>query len=159
MWVSIQPRRGGTVSHTFSRNHVHVVFSTKNRLKTIPREFQARLWAYLAGIGKNSEMIVLAVGGTENHVHLLFHLPPKLALAKAVLLLKANSSKWMADQGGVFSWQEGYGAFSVSSSNLAQVIRYIRNQDAHHRKLTFEQEFQTLLRRHGVDYDPKHVFG
>jgi putative transposase len=147
------------VGHTYSRNHVHVVFSTKDRRETIEKELQPRLWAYLAGICKNHEMIALVVGGTENHVHILLHLPPKLALAKAVQRLKGNSSKWISDQGKDFSWQEGYGAFSVSSSNLDQVVRYIQNQEAHHRKIGFEEEFRALLRKHGVEYDPKYVFG
>jgi REP element-mobilizing transposase RayT len=147
------------MAHIFSRNHIHVVFCTKGRRNTIAKEWQPRLWAYLAGICKNHEMIALAVGGTENHVRILLHLPPKRALAKAVLLLKANWSKWMGKQGKDFSWQEGYGAFSVSSSNLDQVIRYIENQEAHHRKTSFEDEYRALLRKHGVEYDPKYVFG
>jgi putative transposase len=147
------------MAHTFSQNHLHIIFSTKDRRKTIAKELQPRLWAYLAGICKHHDMIALAVGGTENHAHICLHLPPKLALAKAVLLLKANSSKWMSEQGKDFSWQEGYGAFSVSASNLDQVIRYVRNQEAHHRKATFEEEFRALLRKHGVAYDPKYVFG
>ena len=147
------------MSHTFSKNYVHLIFGTKDRRKIITKELQPRLWAYLKGIGKNHEMIVLAVSGTEDHVHILFHLPPKLALAKAVLLLKANSSKWMSEQGIKFSWQEGYGAFSVSASNLDQVVRYIQNQDAHHRKTSFEDEFRALLRKHGVEYDPQYAFG
>jgi putative transposase len=118
------------MSHTFSQNYLHVIFSTKDRRKIITKELQPRLWAYLRGIGKNYEMIVLAVGGTEDHVHTLFHLPPKLALAKAVLLLKANSSKWMTEAGNEFSWQEGYGAFSVSSSSTDSVIQYIKNQES-----------------------------
>jgi putative transposase len=104
-------------------------------------------------------MIALAIGGTENHVHILFHLPPKLALAKAAALLKANSSKWMGEQGIKFSWQEGYGAFSVSSSNLDQAKRYIQNQESHHGKTSFEDEFRALLRKHGVEYDPEFVLG
>jgi REP element-mobilizing transposase RayT len=104
-------------------------------------------------------MVPLAVGGTANHVHILFHLPPKLALAKSVVLIKANSSKWMGEQGIKFSWQEGYGAFSVSASNLDQVIRYIQSQDVHHRKTSFEDEFRALLRKHGLEYDPKYTFG
>jgi REP element-mobilizing transposase RayT len=147
------------MAHSFSRNHLHVIFSTKERRKTIPREWQPRLWAYLAGICKNHGMIALAVGGTQDHVHLLFHLPPRLALAKAVLLLKSNSSKWMGEQGREFSWQEGYGAFSVSSSNLSAVMRYVQNQEAHHRKISFEEEFRTILKRHGVEYEPEYVFG
>jgi REP element-mobilizing transposase RayT len=92
-------------------------------------------------------------------VHILLRVAPKLALAKAVLPLKANSSKWMGEQRKTFSWHEGYGAFSVSASNLDTVVRYIQNQEAHHRKLSFEDEFRALLRRHGVKFDPKFVLG
>ena len=147
------------MAHTFSRNHVHVIFSTKERRKTIPKELQPRLWAYLAGICKNHEMIALTIGGMDDHVHLLFHLPPKLALAKAVLLLKSNSSKWIGEQGREFSWQEGYAAFSVSSSNLDSVTRYIQNQEAHHRKIGFDEEFRAILTKHGIEYDSKYLFG
>ena len=118
-----------------------------------------RLWAYLAGICKSHQMIAIAVGGTRNHVHILFHLPAALALAKAVQLLKGNSSKWMGEQGVEFAWQEGYGAFSVSSSVLGRVTEYIRNQETHHRKFSFEDEFRDLLKRHGLEFDPKFIFG
>ena len=147
------------MAHSYSRNHIHLVFSTKERRSTIPAERQADLWAYIAGICKNYEMIPLAVGGTDNHVHVLFHIPPTIALAKAVQLLKGNSSRWVGEQGIEFSWQEGYGAFGVSASNLSQVERYIRNQAAHHRKFNFEQEFAALLRKHGVRWDPLYSFG
>jgi REP element-mobilizing transposase RayT len=147
------------MAHAFSRNHVHLVFSIKERRPTIPKERQPQMWSYLAGICKNYEMSALAIGGTENHVHILFHLSPKLALAKAVQLLKANSSKWMGEQGIDFAWQEGYGAFSVSSSNLENVARYIRNQEGHHRKFNFEEEYRALLKKHGVEYDPKYIYG
>jgi len=155
----MEPRKGGTMAHSYSQIHIHLVFSTKDRRNSIAKEWQLRLWAYMGGICRNNEILALAVGGAENHVHLLILLPPKLSLAKAVALLKANSSKWMGEQGHNFSWQEGYGAFSVSSSNLDRVIRYIQNQEAHHRKAKFEDEFRALLRRHGVEYDPKWVFG
>ena len=145
--------------HTISKNYVHVIFSTKDRRKTITKELQPRLWAYLSGIAKNHDMTIVALGGTEDHLHILFHLPPKLALAKAVLLLKSNSSKWMNEAGTDFAWQEGYGAFSVSTSNLDSVVRYIRNQEKHHRKLTFEEEFRAILQRHGMEYDPRDLLG
>jgi len=106
------------MAHTFSRNHIHIIFSTKDRRNTISKELQPRLWAYLAGICGHHDMTALAAGGTQNHAHICLHLPPKLALAKAVLLLKANSSKWMNEQERGFSRQEGYKAFSVSASNL-----------------------------------------
>ncbi|MGC1188736.1 MAG: transposase, partial [Candidatus Acidiferrales bacterium] len=82
-----------------------------------------------------------------------------MPLAKTILLLKSNSSKWMNEQEIRFAWQEGYGAFSVSASNLPAVTKYIRNQEAHHRKITFEQEYLALLKKHGVKFDPKYVLG
>ena len=87
-----------------------------------------------------------------------FRLPPIITLARAVSLIKANSSRWMGEQGIKFSWQKGYGAFSVSSSNISTVIKYIENQERHHSKMSFEHEFIELLDRHGVSYDPKTVF-
>jgi REP element-mobilizing transposase RayT len=104
-------------------------------------------------------MTALAVGGTENHVHILLCVPPKIAVANGVALLKANSWKWIGEQVRSFSWQEGYGVFSVSASNVDAVVRYIQNQPTHHRKVSFEDEFRAMLRKHGVEYDPKFVFG
>ncbi len=147
------------MSHSYPQNHIHLVFSTKDRAKLIPKPVQRRLWAYVAAICKNNQMLCFAVGGMEDHVHVLFRLPPTLSLAKAINLLKANSSRWMSRQGTRFAWQKGYGAFSVSSSNVPAVIKYIDNQEAHHRKRSFEDEFIALLRKHGVPYDPKFVFG
>jgi len=121
---------GQHAAHSYSRNHIHLVFSTKERRNSISMELQPRLWAYIGGICGNYEMISLAIGGTENHAHILFHLPSKLSLAKAIQLIKGNSSKWMNEQGFPFGWQEGYGAFAVSSSNLDQVVRYIHNQES-----------------------------
>jgi REP element-mobilizing transposase RayT len=120
---------------------------------------QPKLWSYMAGIARNHNFLVLANGGMDDHVHLLIQLHPVLALANAVSLLKANSSTWMKDHGLNFSWQEGYGAFSVSASTMAAVKRYIANQEKHHRKRTFEDEFISLLEKHGIEYDPKYVVG
>ena len=147
------------MSHSYSQNHLHVVFSTKDRTKLIDQAMQPKLWAYMAGIARNHGFLVLANGGMEDHVHLLIQLAPVLSLAKAVSLLKANSSTWMKDHGLRFAWQQGYGAFSVSASNLSAVERYIANQAKHHRKITFEDEFLGLLRKHGIPFDLKYVFG
>ena len=147
------------MSHSFTQNHLHAVFSTKNRRDLIPKEIQPRLWAYIAGIASRHGMFVPAVGGTDNHVHVLFQLPAALPLAKAILLLKANSSKWMNERGTRFAWQEGYGAFSVSTSNRGEVIRYIHNQTAHHKKISYEQEYLALLKKHGVRSDPEYILG
>ncbi len=125
----------------------------------IPMDFRPHLWAFMSAIGKSYEMLPFAIGGMEDHMHLLFRLPPTITLSKSVSVLKANSSKWMREHGTKFAWQEGYGAFSVSSSNVNGVIKYIHEQELHHRKNTFEQEFIALLKKHGVPYDPKYVFG
>ena len=145
--------------NTFTQCHVHVVFSTKQRQPTIREEIQPRLWAYMAGICQSHGMIPVEIGGIENHVHLLLHLPPALALAKAVLLIKSNSSRWMHGMHRGFAWQDGYGAFNVSASNVESVARYVRNQKQHHRRMTFEDEYIILLKKHGVAYQLKYVFG
>ncbi len=147
------------MSHSYAQNHIHLVFSTKNREKLLPSEFLQRLWSYTAGICKNHDLLTFAVGGMEDHVHLLFRLPPTISLANAVTLIKSNSSKWIREKEKAFAWQEGYGAFSVSSSNIAAVIKYIETQEEHHRKLGFEDEFISLLKKHGMPFDPKYVFG
>jgi REP element-mobilizing transposase RayT len=147
------------MSHAFTKNHLHVVFSTKERRKSIANEVQPELWSYMAGICKNQKMVPVAINGIENHVHLLFHLPATMNLSKAINLLKVNSSGWMNENGRNFNWQEGYGAFSVSESNLGKVVQYIRNQKIHHKRMTFEDEFLGLLKKHKMDFDPKYVFG
>jgi REP-associated tyrosine transposase len=147
------------MSHSYSQDIIHLVFSTKDRAKTITPTLQPKLWAYLAGICKNEGVFVDAVGGIEDHVHLLLQLPSTTNLAKTVLTMKSNSSRWLRQSASNFAWQQGYAAFSVSASLRPTVIRYIRNQKAHHRKMTFEEEFLALLRKHGVEYDPKFVLG
>src|SRR5262249_2111141 len=142
------------MSHAFAKNHIHLIFSTQGRRKIIRKEVQPQLWSYMAGICRNQGMAPIAINGMDDHAHALFHLLPSLALAKAVLLLKSNSSKWMNEHGRGFAWQVGYGAFSVSVSNTATVADYIRNQELHHRRLTFEDEYLALLQKHGVEFDP-----
>jgi putative transposase len=147
------------VSHSYVQNIVHLVFSTKERRKLIPAEFQPALWAYVAGICKKNEIFVHAVGGMDDHIHSLIQIPSTLALARAVLTIKSNSSRWARERGERVEWQEGYGAFSVSASNLPVVEKYVRNQAAHHRKMSFEEEFAALLKKHGVEFDARYVFG
>jgi len=147
------------MSHTYSTNIVHCVFSTKERAPLIPQDRQEELWSYLLGIARHMEVKILAIGGVHDHLHLLIALPPKMNLAKVMCELKANSSKWLNESGVRFSWQEGYGAFSVSPSRIEDVQRYIRNQAEHHKKRNFEEEFIELLRKSGISFDEEHVFG
>ena len=147
------------MSHTYAQNVVHVVFSTKERRKTIGREFQPKLRAYVAGICKKAGIHLHSAGGTEDHVHLLIQVPPVLPLAKAVATIKSNSSRWANEEGHKLAWQEGYGAFSVSASVVPAVDRYIQNQEEHHKKRSFDEEFVALLKKHGIEFDSKYVFG
>lgn len=141
------------MAHTSTHNYLHVVFGTKERASSISETLQPRLWAYMAGVCRNYAMVAFAIGGMDDHVHLLLRLPPVLTLAKAISVVKANSSRWMNDQRRGFAWQGGYGAFSVSESNLRAVEKYIRNQKIHHRRMTFQQEYRILLKRHGEKVD------
>jgi putative transposase len=147
------------MSHSYSSNRVHVIFSTKERKKCLSDDFQPKLWAYMAGIAHNQGFEAMIIGGVRDHVHALLVLPPTLPLAKAVQFLKGSSSKWINETNGEFAWQEGYGAFSVSASQTADVVRYIQNQRTHHEKKSFEQEFVEFLKRYGVSYEPAHVLG
>jgi REP element-mobilizing transposase RayT len=144
------------MAHTYASNFIHCVFSTKERRPLIPAARTAELYAYLGGIARGEGFSLMAAGGTANHVHLLFVLPATCSLANAVQKLKGSSSRWMGDG---FSWQEGYGAFSVSPSQVEVVKEYIHNQEEHHRKRDFEQEFVALLRNCGIAYDERYVFG
>ncbi|MGA8143311.1 MAG: IS200/IS605 family transposase [Candidatus Acidiferrales bacterium] len=145
--------------HTYAQNSVHVVFSTKDRCKLIPKEFQSRIWAYISGICNTHEIFVHSIGGSDDHIHLLIQIPPTLALAKAISTIKSNSSKWANETGLSFAWQQGYAAFSVSASNIPSVVRYIQSQESHHKKMNFDAEFLALLKKHGVKFDPNFVFG
>jgi putative transposase len=144
------------MAHTYANNFVHCVFSTKDRRALIPADRTVELYAYLGGIARGEGFSLIAAGGTANHIHLLFILPATYSLSGAVQKLKGSSSRWM---GRGFSWQEGYGAFSVSASQVPVVKRYIENQEEHHRKRDFEEEFVVLLRHCGIEYDERYVFG
>jgi REP element-mobilizing transposase RayT len=138
---------------SYISNHIHVVFSTKNRVRSIKEQMQPKLWAYMAGIADNHDMHAVKIGGTDDHVHLLIKLGGELGIIKAVQLIKSNSSRWMNEHPGPrFEWQEGYFASSVSRSQVAKVTQYIANQKEHHRKIDSEDEFRVLLKKHGFEY-------
>ena len=150
------------MAHSYVCCNMHYVFSTKQRRPLIAPGIQDRLWAYIGGIARRNGMRALAVNGTGNHAHALVSLPGTMAIAKAVQLIKGGSSKWVHGafpEHQDFGWQEGYSAFSVSPSRLDAAANYIADQQRHHRKLTFEEEYTRLLKRHGIEYDERFVFG
>ncbi len=160
--VGTTEARGHVMGHSYASTCFHCVFSTKERRSCIDPDLQVRLWQYMGGIARSNSMQALCVGGTANHAHLLLMIPAKIAVAKAVQLVKGSSSKWIHEtfpSQRPFAWQDGYGAFSVSLSLTAKVIEYIENQAEHHRTRSFEEEFVAFLKRHSIAYDPRHVFG
>lgn len=142
--------------HSYTSSLFHCVFATKNREPFLTHDLRVRLWPYLSGIAREKGMKTLAVGGVSDHVHLLLSLPPTMPLAKALQLLKGNSSKWIHETFpalGAFAWQEGYGAFSISISGVEETIAYIRNQEEHHRTRSYREEIASVLKRHGIEFD------
>ena len=138
---------------------VHVVFSTKNREPVIPREIRSSLYAYISGILENLRCPSLQTGGTADHVHTLLSLARVRAVAEVVEEVKKSSSKWMKQQRvDSFFWQAGYGAFSIGESQLPALIKYIAEQEEHHRHLSFQEEFRRLLKRYAVLYDERYVW-
>jgi len=149
------------MSHSYVSNLMHCTFSTKERYPWINSDLESRLWPYIGGIAREHRMKALTIGGVFDHVHALLSLPSTMSFAKAVQLIKGGSSKWIHDEFRhlkKFEWQEGYGAFSVSASQVARTIAYIERQKEHHRKRTFKEEFIKLLDKHHVVYDPRYVF-
>lgn len=133
---------------------VHVVFATAERRPSIRDEFQERLHRYVGGMARGHGMQALAVGGTADHLHVLISLPRSLSVAKAVQLLKASSSKWIHQsfpKAKGFAWQEGYGAFSIGISQREVTVRYIENQEEHHRRYSFADEMKKFLAVHGIE--------
>jgi REP element-mobilizing transposase RayT len=147
------------MSHSYSQNLIHCVYSTIERRNLILQELQDRLWSFNGEIAKREGVHLLIAGGTANHIHLLIALPPTIALSKTLQTIKSYSSRWMTEHGVDFKWQEGYGAFSVSPSQVEVVEKYIRHQAEHHKKRSFEEEFVFLLKSSGIDYDLRYVFG
>jgi putative transposase len=145
------------MARSYVLNYVHCVFSTKQRTPTI--EKPESLWAYIRGIARNCHFDLWAIGGTENHVHLLLALPVGRNLSDIMRDIKANSSRQVRLSGSAFAWQDGYAAISVSPSQVAAVKKYIANQHEHHRVRTFDDEYLALLERSGAKLDPKEVLG
>ena len=145
---------------SLSKIYVHLIFSTKNREARIHREWRPDLWAYLKGGLDGQGCFGIKVGGVADHVHALFELHRTVAISDLVGEIKSEATKWIKREHNehLFSWQAGYGAFSVSASNLGEVADYISNQEAHHAEKDFKTEFRGFLEKHRVDYDERYVW-
>ena len=146
---------------SFSAVHIHLVFSTKQRVPWIDQETAARLYPYFGGVVAASKSSLGCVGGMPDHVHLLISLGRETSISELVRELKSNSSRWIHEtfpKQRNFAWQSGYAAFSVSPSRLEEVRKYIENQAEHHRTRTFQEEFRELLKRHNLAFDEQYVW-
>ncbi|HLZ54962.1 MAG TPA: IS200/IS605 family transposase [Verrucomicrobiae bacterium] len=146
---------------SYISSYFHCIFSTKDRRALIRPELRERLWPFLGGIARQNKMKAIEIGGVEDHIHILLSLPSTMAISKALQLIKGGSSKWIHEtfpEQRLFAWQEEYGAFSVSVSQLDKTIEYIKGQETHHRKMTFQEEFLALLKKHHIKYDERYLW-
>lgn len=149
------------MAQSLVKNYLHIIFSTKNRQPLIDELIEKDMFSYLGGICKGFESYPLMIGGHRDHVHILCHLSKKIALIKFMQELKAQSSKWIKPMGERyenFYWQDGYGAFSVTPSEIESVKRYLENQHEHHRNRTFQEEYREFLRVNDVEYDERYLW-
>jgi len=150
------------MANTYTQIYIQVVFAVETRQYLIRSERKEELQKYISGIITRRGQKLLAIHCMPDHTHILIGLKPNIALSDLVGDIKTgstnqiNKNKWVT---GRFSWQEGFGAFSYSHSQLTDVIGYIQNQEKHHKKMGFEEEFKTLLEKHGIEFDAKYVFG
>ena len=146
---------------SLSQLYVHLIFSTKHREPLLMPPVREQMHAYLATVLKNQGSPALKVGGTADHVHALFRLSKNISLAQTVEEIKTSSSKWVKTQGkplANFHWQSGYGGFSVGPAEVEEVTEYIAQQDAHHRTVSFQEEYHRLLKAHGIEFDERYVW-
>jgi len=147
------------MSHTHTNLLSHVVFSTQGHLPLINSEVGKELFAFMGGLVKEQKGKPIIINGMSDHVHLLILLPPSIHLSETMRFVKANSSRWFKQKfGRKFAWQKGFGAFSVSRSGVDAVVKYIRDQEQHHRRFDFKTEYVSLLEKNAVEYDPQYLW-
>lgn len=149
------------MANTFSQIYIQIVFSVKGRHNLIQKKWQEELYKYICGIVSGKQQKVFAIGGVGDHIHILVSLKPNISISDLVKEIKINSSKWINEKRfvyGKFQWQEGFGAFSYSHSQLDNVIEYINNQEQHHKKKTFKDEYIELLKKFNISIDEKFLF-
>lgn len=149
------------MSQSLEKILVHIVFSTKQREPLLSEEIRGDLYRYIAGILKQLQSFAIEIGGTADHIHILCSISKNYAPSKIIEEVKKSSSKWIKTKGSEydgFYWQRGFGIFSVSLSNIEEVRRYILEQEQHHRKMSFQEEFRKFIEKHGIDYDERYLW-
>ena len=149
------------MANTFSQIYIQTVFAVSGRLSLITQDFKEELHKYITGIVRKKDQKLISINGMSDHIHILIGLRPAMALAELVRDIKSDSSEWVNRKKlarGKFGWQEGYGAFSYGHSQLDTIIRYIQNQEKHHQRRSFKNEYLTLLRKFEIEFKEKYVF-
>jgi putative transposase len=149
------------MANTYTQIHIQAVFTVQNKECIISSKWKDELYKYITGIVNNNQHKLLAINGMPDHLHILFGLRPSQSISDLMQDIKGGSSKWINEKKlirGKFSWQEGYGAFSYSKTELSNVIRYINNQTIHHKRKTFSEEYLELLREFEIDYNDQYLF-
>jgi len=149
------------MAQSLSKVYVHIIFSTKDRQQLIDENIQVSLFKYLGGICKGLECNPVQIGGHSNHVHILCLLSRKVAQMDLLEELKKQSSKWIKMQGDSYSnfyWQDGYGIFSVNPTQIDVVVNYIKNQEEHHKKISYQDELRVFLKKYNVDFDEWYIW-
>ncbi len=149
------------MANTYTQINIHAIFAVKHRENIISEKFSNELFKYISGILKNNNQFALAVNGYKDHVHLFFEMPPTYALSDVIRIVKTNSSKWINENNFLnteFAWQEGFGGFSYSKSQRNSVIKYIMQQEEHHKKQSFRTEYLNLLKKYDIKFENNYVF-
>ncbi len=147
------------MSHTHTNLLIHIVFSTQRHLPLISSAIKAELFAYMGGLVKELKGKPVIINGMSDHAHMLISLPPNVSISEAMRFIKANSSRWVKERfGKKFAWQKGFGAFGVSRSNVDAVVKYIKDQEQHHKGFDFKTEFVSLLDKNDAKYDERYLW-
>jgi REP element-mobilizing transposase RayT len=148
------------MANTYTQIHIQAVFAVQDRQSLINNDWKVELYKYITGIIQNNGHKVLHINGIPNHIHILFGMRPTQSLSDLMKQVKQDSSKWINSKGflnGKFSWQAGYGAFSYSKSEVPNVINYIKNQEQHHKTVTFQDEYLQLLKEFNIEFDERYI--
>ena len=150
------------MANTYTQIHLHLIFAVQNRASLIQKSWKDRLYEYITGIIQQHNHKMIIINGMPDHLHIVIGMRPTQSLSDLMQDIKGKSSKWINDNKlavGKFTWQEGYGAFSVGVSQIETTTRYIANQKRHHEKQSFQNEFRAFLQRHGIEWDERYIWG
>jgi putative transposase len=148
------------MANTYTQIYIQAIFAVQERNSLIKAEWKDELYKYITGIVQNNKHKLIAINGVSNHIHIFLGYKPHQLIPELLQDIKGSSSRWINEKGftkGKFKWQESYGAFSYSHSQLSDVIRYIENQEQHHRKITFREEYESFLKKFDIAYNEKYL--